>query len=71
MDSVKLSEQLMKRGWWHEAEMALIRLDVSPSERLLQGSALILRHKCVEWLEAHRDMPIEEMKLRMLRNFDA
>lgn len=70
MDSVKLSEQLMRRGWWHEAELALDRQDVMPSERLLHGSALILRRECVEYLKAHRDMPIEEMKLRMLRNFD-
>ena len=71
MDSIQLSEQLMRRGWWREAEEALRRRDVAPADRLLQGSALVLRREAVEWLKANRDMSVDEMKLRMLRRFDA
>lgn len=70
MGSIELSERLMRRGWWSEAEEALRRRDVAPADRLLQGSALVLRREAVEWLKANRDMSIDEMKLRMLRRFD-
>ena len=69
-DSLALSEKLMRLGWWHEAELALENDDVSPSDRLLQGSALLCRRECVEWLMAHNDMPEDTMRLHMLKQFD-
>ena len=52
MDGVILAENLMRRGWWSEAEAALNRPDVSPSDRLLETCALTLRREAVERLNA-------------------
>ena len=48
MDSIFLAENLMRHGWWREAEAALNRADVSASDRLLESCALTLRREAVE-----------------------
>ena len=70
MDSLDLSDRLMMRGWWHEAEAVLDRPDVSASDRLLQGCCLICRKECVEWIAAHPEIPVDDLPARLLRDFD-
>lgn len=66
-DSLELSERLMRRGWWAEAEAALHNPDVSNADRNLQTAALICRRECVEWMLDHSDTATMD---DLLREFD-
>lgn len=71
MDSIGLSEQLMRRGWWDEAQEVLNREDVAPADRTLQTAALICRRECAVWA-AQQDigLPLDGLEAGMLARFD-
>jgi len=52
---LQLQEELMRRGWWDEAERMLHRLEFHPAERTLQGCLIHERRACVErCIQIHR-----------------
>lgn len=65
---IRLSEQLMIRGWWKEAEAAIAKSDMTPSNRILQKCLMEARRECVEWINERKNQPISTRDL--LREFD-
>lgn len=73
MDSIAMSEKLMKLGWWREARDVLRRPDVSEADRFLQDCTLVCRMECAEWLAGQEfvgQIP-GRIKTQMLKLFDA
>ena len=72
MDSVALSEQLMRRGWWDEAAAAIDNPDVQAADKTLQSAALYCRRACCQWA-AMQDESINSAELErlMLTMFDS
>lgn len=70
MDGIDLSEQLMRRGWWSEAEEAINREDVAPADRTLQLASLTCRRECAAWAAQNLQTREADLMRYMLIRFD-
>lgn len=65
---IQLSEELMKRGWWAEAERAISSPELTQSTKTLQKALLAARMECVEWINSRENDEITPRDL--LAEFD-